>query len=188
MIDRRTFIARAAGTLAWLTLPWKTKPAPAPVHPAALMLEPEALAPFTQMQFAGRCRIQHLTDIGLNVLWDIPKAQIEIASGGLDFDTPELTLELKLEAAEGPQPFGVLQVFDDVDERKGPALICGQPVLEFSPKLADGTFGPSRPIGYVESAEIESAITLKGPTAAGTTLAIACNPFKPRRTGNLESY
>lgn len=74
------------------------------------------LKPFTQTSFTGVARIRHLTDVGINLIWDIPSAQILLSDEALTFADDDFTvgnLTLKILDAGGSDRFGTLQVFSE---------------------------------------------------------------------------
>lgn len=74
------------------------------------------LKPFTQTTFAGTARIRQLTDVGINFLWDVPSAQIQITDDSLTFADDDFTvgnLTLKILDAGGSDRFGTLSQFTE---------------------------------------------------------------------------
>ncbi len=74
------------------------------------------LKPFTQTTFAGTARIRQLTGVGINFIWDIPKAQIQITDDALTFADDDFTvgnLTIKVLDAGGTDRFGTLQHFTE---------------------------------------------------------------------------
>jgi hypothetical protein len=69
------------------------------------------LQPFRQTSFDGRVTIRHLTDIGINFVWDIPSATIRVTDDDLTFGAEDFgvaTLILNINDAGGTQRFGTL--------------------------------------------------------------------------------
>lgn len=74
------------------------------------------LKPFTQTTFAGSARIRMLTDVGINFLWTIPSAQIQVTDDALTFADDDFTvgtLTLKVLDAGGTDRFGTLSHFTE---------------------------------------------------------------------------
>ncbi len=76
----------------------------------------DELKPFTQTTFAGTARIRQLTDVGVNLIWTVPSAQIQVTDDALTFADDDFTvgtLTLKILDAGGTDRFGTLQVFSE---------------------------------------------------------------------------
>lgn len=76
------------------------------------------VVPGTQSIFAGRGRIQQLTDFGINILWDIPKVSIRLTDDPVSFsrDEPALaTLIVALLDDGSATPYGTIKVFSEVE-------------------------------------------------------------------------
>jgi hypothetical protein len=74
------------------------------------------ILPFTQTQFSGVARIRHLADVGINIIWDVPSAQILLTDDSLTFADDDFTvgtLSLKILSAGGSAPFGTMKVFSE---------------------------------------------------------------------------
>ncbi len=74
------------------------------------------LAPFSQNVFSGTARIRQLTEVGINLIWPVPSAQIQVTDDALTFADDDFTVgsvTLKLLSVGGANPFGELQVFDE---------------------------------------------------------------------------
>lgn len=71
------------------------------------------LKPFTRTQVDGKATIKHLTDIGVNFIWNIPSASILITDDALTFGAEEFgtaTLALNVNDAGGTNRFGTLEL------------------------------------------------------------------------------
>ncbi|MCP4251068.1 MAG: hypothetical protein GY778_28860 [bacterium] len=73
------------------------------------------LAPFSQREFLGRARIRHLSDIGINIIWNVPSAQIliddtDFAWNDEDFATGSLALKLLDDGSA--EPYGEFEHYD----------------------------------------------------------------------------
>ncbi len=69
------------------------------------------LQPFRQNQFDGRTTVRHLTDLGVNFIWDIPSSTILITDDDLTFGAEEFatgSLKLQINDAGGTQRFGTM--------------------------------------------------------------------------------
>lgn len=67
--------------------------------------------PGTQREFNGVARIRHLPDIGINFIWDVPSAQIQLTDDPVTFDTANFataTLALNILDAGGTDRFGTI--------------------------------------------------------------------------------
>lgn len=78
----------------------------------------EDLTPFTQFSFSGRGRLQLLTDVGVNVLWDIPSVQARTTDTSFvfnrdEFQVSELAVTLLEDSASVGAPFGTLSLYSE---------------------------------------------------------------------------
>jgi hypothetical protein len=74
------------------------------------------IQPFTQTSFLGAARIRHLADVGINLVWDVPSAQILLDDTSFEWSAEEFTvgtLTLKILDAGGTARFGTIQVFSE---------------------------------------------------------------------------
>jgi hypothetical protein len=76
------------------------------------------LQPFRQTSFDGRVTIRHLTDIGINFIWNIPSATIRVTDDDLTFGADDFgvaTLILNINDAGGSQRFGTLALSSEAE-------------------------------------------------------------------------
>jgi len=76
------------------------------------------LVPFTQNVFEGKATIKHLTDVGINFIWQIPSASIRITDDGLTFDAADFAsavLVLNILNAGGSAPYGTLSLSSEAE-------------------------------------------------------------------------
>lgn len=74
------------------------------------------LAPFSQNVFSGSARIRQLTDVGINMIWNIPSVQVQVTDDALTFADDDFTvgtMTIKLLDAGGAAPFGTLDVYSE---------------------------------------------------------------------------
>ena len=76
------------------------------------------LTPFTQNVTLGRARISHLTNIGVNFIWDVPSASVRIDDNDFewnpeDFAVGTLTLNILNDPSSTSAPFGTWQHFPE---------------------------------------------------------------------------
>jgi len=72
--------------------------------------------PYTQFVFQGKTRVRLLTDIGINLVWPIPRTSIRITDDAFTFNRDEFqvsTLAIQLLDAGGAAPFGVAQIYQE---------------------------------------------------------------------------
>jgi hypothetical protein len=72
--------------------------------------------PLTQTSFAGKARLRHLTDIGKNIIWPIPKVALLVTGDPLEFNKENYALaQLVLELLDngGAAPYGTFQSYGD---------------------------------------------------------------------------
>ena len=72
--------------------------------------------PFTNFEFQGKARIRLLTDVGINMIWAIPKSSIRLTDDAFAFsrDNPGLgTLLLNILDNGGSQPYGLIEVYEE---------------------------------------------------------------------------
>jgi len=77
------------------------------------------LKPFTQTQFEGKATIKHLTDVGVNFVWDIPSASIRITDDALTFDAEDFavgTMIMNVLDAGGTDRFGTLNLSSEPEQ------------------------------------------------------------------------
>jgi hypothetical protein len=76
------------------------------------------LVPFTQNVFEGKATIKHLTDVGINFVWQIPSASIRITDDSLTFDAADFAsavLVLNILNAGGSAPYGTLALSSETE-------------------------------------------------------------------------
>lgn len=76
----------------------------------------ERINPFSQFTFPGRATIRQLTDVGANLVWTVPKAQIRLTGDAFTFNRDDLTqstlaLQFLEDDANPSAPFGVMDIF-----------------------------------------------------------------------------
>ena len=76
--------------------------------------------PFTQTSgFSGKAQIKHLTDVGINFIWDIPSASIRITDDALTFDASDFAsgvLILNVLNAGGSAPYGTFAISSEPEQ------------------------------------------------------------------------
>ena len=78
--------------------------------------EHQLIKPFSQFIFAGRARIRMLTDVGANLIWTIPKAQVRLTEDAFvfnrdDFTVTTLALQLLEDTTSATDPYGGMEVY-----------------------------------------------------------------------------
>lgn len=76
------------------------------------------LPPFSQFVFEGKARVRLLTDVGINLDWEIPVVNLrvtdtEFAFSEDDFATGELALQLIKDSTQPDKPYGEAKVYDE---------------------------------------------------------------------------
>lgn len=74
------------------------------------------IQPFTQFVFQGRARLRLLTDVGINILWTIPKSQVRLTDDAFAFSRDEFgvgALAINMLDNGGAAPFGNLETFSE---------------------------------------------------------------------------
>ena len=74
------------------------------------------LKPFTQTTFSGTARIRHLADTGINLIWDVPSAQIAVTDDALAFaddDFAVANIALSILDAGGTDRFGTVKLYSE---------------------------------------------------------------------------
>lgn len=76
----------------------------------------EELEPYTQFIFPGRARVRQLTDVGMNIVWTIPKAQARLNEDAFvfnrdDFTVTNILLQLLEDQTDPTQPYGNLRLY-----------------------------------------------------------------------------
>ena len=77
------------------------------------------LKPFTQNTFEGKATINHLPDVGINFIWTIPSASIQITDDSITFDAEDFatgTLTLNILDAGGTDRFGTLNISSEPEQ------------------------------------------------------------------------
>jgi hypothetical protein len=72
--------------------------------------------PYTQFEFQGKSRVRLLTDVGINMIWAIPKSSIRLTDDAFAFsrDNPGLaTLLLNILDNGGSQPYGIMEIYEE---------------------------------------------------------------------------
>jgi hypothetical protein len=80
------------------------------------VVEHSEIDPFTNFEFQGKARIRLLTDVGINMIWAIPKSSIRLTDDAFAFsrDNPGLgTLLLNILDNGGSQPYGIIEVYEE---------------------------------------------------------------------------
>jgi hypothetical protein len=71
---------------------------------------------FTNFEFQGKARVRLLTDVGINMVWAIPKTNIRLTDDAFAFskDNPGLgTLLINLLDNGGTYPYGIIEVYEE---------------------------------------------------------------------------
>jgi len=71
---------------------------------------------FTNFEFQGKARVRLLTDVGINMVWAIPKTNIRLTDDAFAFskDNPGLgTLLINLLDNGGTYPYGIMEVYEE---------------------------------------------------------------------------
>jgi len=76
----------------------------------------EEIEPFTQFVFPGRARLRQLTDVGMNIVWSVPKAQARMTEDAFTFNRDDFTvsnvlLQLLEDDADPTQPYGNIRLY-----------------------------------------------------------------------------
>ncbi len=76
----------------------------------------EEIDPGTQLTFPGRARVKHLPDIGVNLIWPIPKASIQASGDAFTFNPDEFagqSMQITLEHDGTSTPYGTMEIYDE---------------------------------------------------------------------------
>lgn len=80
----------------------------------------QTLKPFSQASgFEGKCVIKHLPDVGINFIWDVPSASIQITDDALTFDAEDFArgaLTINILDAGGSDRFGTLAISSETEQ------------------------------------------------------------------------
>lgn len=76
------------------------------------------LQPFTQFVFEGKARLRLLTDVGINIDWEIPLVNVRLTDDDFtfnreDFQASALSVTLVEDTASSTGPFGTLRVYEE---------------------------------------------------------------------------
>lgn len=76
----------------------------------------QQVKPFTQLTFTGRARLRLLTDIGINIIWNIPSVTVRLTDTAFafsreEFGTGEVSITLQDDGTA--TPFGTMDVYDE---------------------------------------------------------------------------
>lgn len=73
------------------------------------------IQPFTQLSFDGKCRIRMLSDVGINLVWEIPSAQILVTNDSLGFADDNFAVgNATLKLLDDPTlRFGTMKVYSE---------------------------------------------------------------------------
>ena len=75
-----------------------------------------SIVPYTQFIFEGRCRIRHLSDVGINLDWTIPLVNLRLTDTDFSWNRDEFTTsEVLLNFVDdgSATPFGTLNIYDE---------------------------------------------------------------------------
>lgn len=78
--------------------------------------EHQLIKPFSQFVFAGRARIRMLTDVGANLIWTVPKAQVRLGEDAFvfnrdNFTVTTLALQLLEDTSIASEPYGRMEIY-----------------------------------------------------------------------------
>lgn len=75
------------------------------------------IAPFTQLSFDGKARLRLLSDVGINLIWEVPSAQILVTSTSIAFSDDNFTVgSLNLKLLDHPTlRFGSIEVYSETE-------------------------------------------------------------------------
>ncbi len=76
----------------------------------------DELKPFTQFVFQGKTRIRLLTDVGINIIWTVPRSSVRVTDDSFTFNRDEFQvtpLVVDLLDAGGVDRFGTLELFPE---------------------------------------------------------------------------
>lgn len=78
--------------------------------------EHQLIKPGSQFVFAGRARVRQLTDVGENLVWPIPKAQIRLAEDAFTFNrdaftVTSLAIQLLEDSSVTGEPYGQMKLY-----------------------------------------------------------------------------
>lgn len=74
------------------------------------------LKPFTQFVFQGRTRIRLLTDVGINMIWTVPRSSARVTDDAFTFNRDEFqvsTITFDLLDAGGVDRFGTMELYPE---------------------------------------------------------------------------
>ena len=76
----------------------------------------QLIKPYSQFVFPGRARIRQLTDVGMNLIWTIPKAQVRLTDDAFvfnrdDFTVTNLLLNLLEDSTSATDPYGAMELY-----------------------------------------------------------------------------
>lgn len=75
------------------------------------------IQPFTQLAFDGKARVRLLTDVGVNLIWEVPSAQVIVTDDSLEFADEDFTVgTVTLKLLDDPtQRFGTMEVYSETE-------------------------------------------------------------------------
>ena len=76
----------------------------------------DELKPYTQFVFSGKTRVRLLTDVGINIIWDIPSSSVRLTDDAFVFNRDEFQITpliIDILDAGGSARFGTLQLFPE---------------------------------------------------------------------------
>jgi hypothetical protein len=79
-------------------------------------LDESQIDPFTQFVFSGKARVRHLTDVGINIIWEIPAVDLRLTDDDFAFNREEFAvgnLSITLVDDGSAAPYGTLRFFDE---------------------------------------------------------------------------
>lgn len=119
MVDNNEGRFRIVGPFGGATERFRTTQ-PIAIGYSYTQLTASRISPFTQFVFAGRARIRQLTDVGSNLIWTVPKAQVRLTPDPFAFNRDELTVtSLALQLLEDTDfpaaPFGDMDIYREGD-------------------------------------------------------------------------
>ncbi len=74
------------------------------------------IQPFTQFVFSGKTRVRLLTDVGINIIWTVPRSSVRVTDDAFTFNRDEFQvtqLVIDLLDAGGSQRFGTMEIYPE---------------------------------------------------------------------------
>lgn len=78
--------------------------------------EHQLVQPYSRFVFPGKCRIRQLTDVGENIVWEVPKVQVRLTEDAFTFNRDDFTvttvaIEFLEDQSDPSKPYGDMKIY-----------------------------------------------------------------------------